>query len=75
MHLVPSDRERGMPAEARKRRDAIELAIAALRDEKGKLAEDEYYRRLEPLMLELARIYRDARPAPKDGGGDQAQSR
>jgi hypothetical protein len=57
-HLIPSDREREIPAEVRRRRDQLELAIAALRDQKDKLAEDEYYRRLEPMMIELARTYR-----------------
>ena len=60
LHLIPSDRERRIPAAVRRRRDEIEVAIAALRDQKGKLAEDEYYRRLEPLMLELGRLYRQA---------------
>jgi hypothetical protein len=56
-HLVPSDRERSIPPEVRRDRDRIELAIAGLRDQKGKLAEDDYYARLEPLMVELARLY------------------
>jgi hypothetical protein len=56
-HLIPSDRERSIPTEVRRDRDRLELAIAGLRDQKGKLAEDEYYARLEPLMVELARLY------------------
>jgi hypothetical protein len=60
VHLIPSDRERKIPADVRRRRDELELAIAALRDQKGKLGEDEYYERLEPLMLELGRLYRRA---------------
>ena len=63
LHLIPSDRERKIPAEIRRRRDELELAIAALRDQKSKLAEDEYYKRLEPLMVELGRLY--ARPNPR----------
>jgi hypothetical protein len=59
LHLVPSDRERGIPPEKRRRRDQLELSIAALRDEKGKLADEEYYARLEKLMVELARFYRE----------------
>ena len=58
LHLIPSDRERGIPAEIRQRRDQLELSIAALRDQKGKLGEEEYYVRLEKLMVELARLYR-----------------
>jgi hypothetical protein len=58
LHLIPSDRERGIPAETRQRRNQLELSIAALRDEKGHLADDVYYGRLETLMVELARMYR-----------------
>jgi hypothetical protein len=59
LHLVPSVRERGISAEVRQRRDQLELSIAALRDQKAKLGEDEYYVRLEKMMVELARLYRD----------------
>ena len=58
-HLVPSDRERSMSADATRRRDEIERSLAALRDQKADLEESEYYRRLEPLMIELARLYRE----------------
>jgi hypothetical protein len=61
LHLILSDRERAIPAEVRRRRDQIERSIAALRDQKAKLAEDDYYDRLEPLMVELGHLYRDAR--------------
>ena len=59
LHLIPSDRERGIPAEIRQQRDQLELSIAALRDQKDKLGEEEYYVRLEKLMVELARLYRE----------------
>src|SRR5262249_14483763 len=59
LHLVPSDRERDIPIELRQRRDQLELSVAALRDQKAKLNEDEYYERLEKLMVELARLYRE----------------
>lgn len=71
-HLVPSDRERGLTPGLLGRRDRIELAVAALRERKGELAEDEYYERLEALMLELARLYREAEAeaeAAADGAG------
>jgi hypothetical protein len=61
LHLIPSDREREMPVEIRQRRDELEALVAALRDQKEKLKEDEYYARLEKLMVELARLYRDVR--------------
>lgn len=56
-HLIASDRERTFSPEVRQRRDELELAIAKLRDEKASHAEDEYYRQLETLMVELARLY------------------
>jgi hypothetical protein len=62
VHLIPSDRERKIPAAVRRRRDELELAVAALRDQKGKLGEDEYFRRLETIMVELGRLYRQAGP-------------
>jgi hypothetical protein len=59
-HLVASDRERNLPAEVRRRRDELELKIAALREQKQSFKEDEYFTRLEALMLELARVYEEA---------------
>jgi hypothetical protein len=58
LHLILSDRERSIPPEVRRRRDHLELSVAALREQKGKLAEGDYYQRLETLMVELGRLYR-----------------
>jgi hypothetical protein len=66
LHLISSARERQLPLETRRRRDELEIAIAALRDKKAALPEDEYYAQLEPLMVELAKLYREA---PSDGDG------
>lgn len=60
-HLVRSTEERELAPEVRARRDELELAVARLREEKANLAVDEYYRRLELVLLELARIY-EAKP-------------
>jgi hypothetical protein len=71
LHLIPSNRERGIPAELRQRRDQLELSIAALRDQKEKLGEEAYYGQLEKLMVELARLYRSvpgASPSPGEPG-------
>jgi hypothetical protein len=54
--LVRSREELRLPPELRARRAELEQAIAKLRDQKGKLNEDEYYRQLEPLLVEFARI-------------------
>jgi hypothetical protein len=56
-HLVRSEAEQKMPAELRAKRDELDLGVAKLRDLKKDLPEEEYYRRLEPLLLEIARLY------------------
>jgi hypothetical protein len=60
LHLVQSAREQSMPAELRKRRDELELAVEALRDKKAAMNEDDYYAKLEPLLIELAELYEKA---------------
>lgn len=57
LHLIPSADERRLPEDLRRRRDELEAEIAALGEEKEKLGEDAYYARLEPLLVELARLY------------------
>jgi len=57
IHLVRSPEEQALPPEVRARRDELELAVARLREAKETLPQDEYYRRLENLMLELAKLY------------------
>ena len=56
--LVRSPHESQMPAEVRTRRNALELEVARLREQKSQLAEDEYYGRLETLLVELAQLYK-----------------
>ncbi|QDU89292.1 hypothetical protein Pla175_26810 [Pirellulimonas nuda] len=63
VHLVASDREARMPLELRKRRDGLELELEALREQKPSLKEEDYYRQLDALMLELARVYQSANSA------------
>lgn len=57
LHLVRSEQEQKMPPELRARRDELELTVARLREAKPTLNDEEYYRRLEKLMLELAELY------------------
>ena len=56
-HLVRSLAEQQLSADARTRRDAIELQVAQLRERKATMAEAEYFRELEKLLLELAAVY------------------
>lgn len=54
--LVRSEAELKIPVALRARRDELELEVGKLRDQKATFGESEYYRRLEPLMVELAKI-------------------
>lgn len=56
-HLIPSNEERRLPVELAAQRDALELKLAQLRDLKATLPEDLYYRELEQLLLQIAKIY------------------
>jgi hypothetical protein len=60
LHLVRSAREEQLPAEVRARRDELEALLAELRQQKSQIAEDEYLARIEPLLVELARLYETA---------------
>jgi hypothetical protein len=58
LHLIPSEKERAMPPALRARRDELELAVIKLRDSRKDAEKDDaYYAQLEPLLIELARIY------------------
>jgi hypothetical protein len=56
-HLVSGPRETQLPPEARQRRDQIEQDLARLRERKKELSEDDYFQQLEPLLIELSRLY------------------
>lgn len=64
IHLIRSTEEQQLPPQLRERRDELERAIARLRETKGTLREDDYYQKLEQLMLELASLY--ASPSKAD---------
>jgi hypothetical protein len=57
LHLIRGELEQNMPPDVRSRRDQLELAVIQLREKKPELDEGEYYRELETLILELARLY------------------
>ncbi len=61
--LVRGGDEAAMPAELAQRRDAIEARIEELRSRKTLLDEEEYYSRLEAMLIELARCYDEAEAA------------
>jgi len=62
-HLIRSEQERRMPAAIRAQRDELEMAVIKLREAKAGLKEDDYYHRLEDLLLKLARLYQQEEKA------------
>jgi hypothetical protein len=58
--LVKSSREQRLSPEQRVRRDELERQLAAIRQDKAKLPEDEYLVKIEPILLELGRLYQRA---------------
>jgi hypothetical protein len=56
-HLLSSPTDQKLSPDQRVRRDALERAVVLHREKKKQLPEDEYYRELEKLLLELGRFY------------------
>lgn len=73
LHLVPSARERAMSDEAIARRNALERELETLRLNKAGIPEDAYYRRVEAIAIELAKVY-DLEKSVESSGADTAQS-
>jgi hypothetical protein len=57
--LIPSTAERALTPEQVAQRDAVEKQILDLRNSKSQLPEDQYYEKLEVLLVRLARFYSD----------------
>ena len=58
--LVRSTREQQLPEEVRARRDELERQLAELRKQKTELAEPDYLKLIEPVLVELSRLYESA---------------
>ena len=58
--LIRGGAEQALSPDQLARRDQLELELEELRAAKGTLREDDYYARLEPILVELARIGREA---------------
>ncbi len=56
LHLIPNDAEQSLSPEQIAQRNELERKIELLRLEKNSLEEDDYYRQLEALFLQLAEI-------------------
>lgn len=57
VHLISNAADQRLSADQRAKRDELEAAIETLRERKTKMAKDAYYRELERLLLEIARVY------------------
>ena len=67
--LVPGPESQRLPPELRARRDELEMAVAELREHRPATPDEEYYRRLELLLLDLAKL--QSRPPPSGTTGCQ----
>lgn len=56
-HLIRSEDENKLSPALRARRNELEISITQLREMKEEMPADEYYQRLESLLLDLARLY------------------
>jgi hypothetical protein len=63
VHLISNAADQKLTTEQRAKRDELELAISTLRDRKEKTEKAEYYRELEKLLLQMARLYEESEAA------------
>jgi hypothetical protein len=68
IHFIFSEEEAKLSPEVRKRRNELELELEKVRGRKQQLKEDEYLKEIEPIILELSRLYRDAAESVKTDG-------
>lgn len=59
-HLIPNTAEESLTPELKVRRDELELQLVQLRAVKGQMPEADYLKKVEPLLIELARLYESA---------------
>jgi hypothetical protein len=55
--LVLSDEEKKLTDEQRTKRDALEVELKKLKEQRAELSDDDYYARLEKLLRELGGVY------------------
>ncbi|MGC3960077.1 MAG: hypothetical protein QM813_19740 [Verrucomicrobiota bacterium] len=56
LYLVLSAEEHALSVDVRAQRDALEVSVVRLREAKSRMLEADYYRQLETILLELARL-------------------
>lgn len=60
IHFVPNEAEARLSPALRKKRNDLELDLEHFRARKAQLTEEAYLKEIEPILLELARLYRGA---------------
>jgi hypothetical protein len=60
MALIPAPAEAALPPAVRRRRDQLEQSLMTLRDQRARLGDAAFHARAGSLLLELARLYRQA---------------
>ncbi len=68
--LVPGEDATVLSDELRERRDELERQLAQLRQQKEEMSEEDYLKRLEEILVPLARLYQSA-DKPADPAEDQ----
>jgi hypothetical protein len=64
IHLVTNPAEKSWPPALREERNKLEKELAQLRETKATLADDEYYAKLEEILVRLAGVYRQGEAKP-----------
>lgn len=72
--LVRRGSETKFTAQQREQRERLEQRIEQLRQRKKELRGDQYYQLLEPLMLEMARLYEEVDSESEEAESEEAES-
>jgi hypothetical protein len=60
IQFIPNAAEARLSAAVRKRRNELELALEKARGRRAEMSEEEYLKIIEPTILELSRLYKEA---------------
>jgi hypothetical protein len=60
IQFIPNESDAKLSPEIRKRRNELEVSLEELRARKSQMNEDEYIKQIEPILLDLSKLYRDA---------------
>lgn len=74
IHFIYSEEEAKLSPEIRKRRNDLELELEKIRARKSQLNEEEYLKDIEPIILQLSHLYRDAAPPAAESNFKPAES-